>query len=299
MSLEIFAAGACLLSAPFAELIRSRRVSNSWSQRGGTMTPGVYTLDEALQLIRFMQGDFKIAPMFRDLCGLELEENQAELIGCLNGADAVLVEINSPVAIQYSRYALSRARLIGSLLNRLKSTTEMARTSNAWYNQGLMAGNSQTRAETAQRLARMLPVDLPNLDLARAVLLDSRPYHRDFNGLVEGLEELRDAFRAPLGVVTYTHQYMPDGRPLPWPSDFVDLTIAAAKQLNLPVFHPADFVRSYGVGRALLPDRVHYQAEFSAVLAEPLWEFTKSLVGEPCRNTASGQTTVVPESRLA
>ena len=279
MKLEVFSLGACLLSAPITELISSERVRHGWNRCSRNVTPAIYTLDEALQLIRFMRGEMEIPPLFRELCRLSPDEDGLALKPSLETADAVLIEINSPVAIRYSRYALCRSQLISCNLSYFKRTPDLARTSNAWYHQGLMAENAKVREETAQMLARAIPEDMPDPDLARAVLVDARPHRRDLDGLVEGLAELRDAFRGPLGVVTYTHQYMPDGRPLPWPTDFVDQTFAAAKRLDLPVFHPSDYVRAHGVAQALMPDRVHYQSEFSATLAEPLWEFTKKLVG--------------------
>ncbi|MBY0320970.1 MAG: hypothetical protein K2X72_19770 [Reyranella sp.] len=279
MSLEIFSVGACLLSAPVTELISSNRATNSWNRYSKHITPAVYTLDEALQLVRFMRGDFDIPPLFRELCRLDRSEEGPPLKGALDTADVVLVEINSPVAIRYSRYALCRSQLISLVLNYVKTSDELARAGNAWYHQGIMADNAEVREETAQKLVRAVPDTMPDPDLARAVLIDSRPSRRDVAELAEGLAELRDAFRAPLGVVTYTHQYMPDGRPLPWPADFIEQTMAAAQQLALPVFHPSNYVRSYGATRALMPDRVHYQPEFSAALAEPLWEFAAGVAG--------------------
>lgn len=277
MALEVFSFGACLLSAPLIELIKSDRVSASWRLHGKTSGPAVYTLDEALQLLRFMRREMDIPDWIRALCAMGREEDNSNLSECFDAAKGVIIEINSPVAIRYSRFALCRSEVIGLILNRFKSTPELAKASNAWYNQGLMGENAIVREETAQRLILAMQPDMPDFDLANAVLVDSRPHRRDLDGLVEGLAELRDAFRGPLGVVTYTHQYMPDGRPLPWPADFVEQTITAAERLSLPVFNPSEFVKSFGASRALMPDRVHYQPEFSAALAEPLWDFIQRL----------------------
>lgn len=280
MALEVFCNfGACLLSAPVSPLVKDGRVKGSWYRHGKYGGPGVYTLDEALQLVRFMRGELDIPTLFRGICGLSPDENSSALSGCFDTAEAVLVEINSPVGMLFGRFALSRAQVIGRILNRFKSTPEMAKASSAWYNQGMMGGNATVLEETALIMAQGMSDDMPDLDLARAVLLDSRPNHRDLEGLVEGLRQLRDAFKGPLGIVTYTHQYMPDGRPLPWPSDFVEQTIAAAERLDLPVFQPSLHVKSYGASRALMPDRVHYQGEFATALAEPLWEFLQHVAG--------------------
>ena len=279
MSVEMFPVGACLLSAPFSALTSSRRVTNTWNTYGGgTGTPALYTLDEALQLIRFMRGELDIPPLFRSICGLGPTEDVLGLRNCFDHTQAVLVEINSPVAICYGRYALSRAQVIETILNPIRTTPELSAAASAWYNQGLMAANSTIRETTAQMLAHATPDSLPDADLVRAVIVDARPRQRDFDSLVEGLAEIRAAFGVPTGVVTYTYQYMPDGRPLPWPADFVDQTIAVARKLDLPIFQPSEIVRSHGASRALAPDRVHYQPEFAAVLAEALWKFICSFV---------------------
>ena len=278
MSVEIFSFGACLLSAPANEIIRSNRATGSWSRHSKTSGPAVYTLDEALQIVRFMRGDLDIPPLFRNLCCLDRNEDGRTLKACFDSADVVLIEVNSPVAIRYSQFALCRSVIIGSVLAPLRQiSTDMARMTNAWYNQAMMAENSEVREKIAQVLARAVTDDMPDADLARAVLVDARPYRRGLAALVEGLAELRDAFRAPLGVMTYTHQYMPDGRPLPWPADFVDQTIAAAQKLDLPVFKPSEFVAKYGPKRALMPDWAHYQPEFAVALGDSLWEFIENL----------------------
>ena len=282
MGPEIFDLGACLLSAPLGALTVAGLATRSWNQHSASSAPSTYTLDEAIQLIRFMRGDFDIPPLFRELCCLDRNVDPSPLKRCFESADVVLIEINSPVSIQYGRYSLCRAIVIEGLLGPLsKINRELWQATGTWYNQGLMADNSEVRAETAQRLARAVADDLPDADLARAVLVDARPRRRDLASLVEGLAELRDFFNIPLGVVTYTHQYMPDGRPMPWPSDFVEQTIAAAEQLSLPIFKPSEVVKSYGADRALMPDRVHYKPEFAAALGEPLLEFVKRIAGNP------------------
>lgn len=290
MRVQLFSIGACLLSAPVNELARSGRVEDSWRTKG-IGGPAFYTLDEAIQIIRFMRGELTIPPLFRDLLALHQNEDWRPLSACFDTAQAVLIEVNSPVGIMYSRYALCRARLAERILTPLRAGGgNVAQAAIDWYWQGLMAGNTKVLAESAQTLVRAVRDDMPNPDLQRAVLVDTRPYRRDVAGLVEGLAMVRDAFRAPIGVITYTHQYMPDGRPLPWPLDFVEQTLAAAKQLNLPVFKPSEFVAQYGAKRALMPDRMHYQPEFTSALADQMWEFVKDIADLPSGTATASQT---------
>jgi hypothetical protein len=86
---------------------------------------------------------------------------------------------------------------------------------------------------------------------------------------------------APTGVVTYNHRYMPDGRPMQWPPDFVASVIAAATALGLPYTEPSDLVKQYGVEVALKPDFVHYRTEFEPVIGESLFRFMLESLGDP------------------
>ncbi len=184
MSVQVFSIGACLLSAPVIELMNMGRIKDSWRQHGKG-GPAVYTLDEAIQIVQFMRGELVIPPLFRELCCLDPEEDVERLAACFDTAQAVLIEINSPVGIRYGRYALCRARLAECVLTPLRALGgEVTQAAIDWYWQGLMAGNLAVLKESGLTLARAVREDMPNPDLQRAVLVDTRPYRRDVNTFV-------------------------------------------------------------------------------------------------------------------
>ena len=198
--------------------------------------------------------------------------------------DLALVEVNSPVRICYDSCSLNRSVINSRYLDPLaRKSAELDRIRIEWYHHGLMNGNHSARVAAAEKLVKAIAEDeeFPDAELARSVLLDAFPHQRDFSEIVEGLAALRDLVNGPLALVTYTHQYMPDGRPLPWPPDFVDVQLAAAEELGLPVFRPSEIVRPYGISGAMRKDRVHYQDEFVPVLAKALYEFIEVTVPFP------------------
>ncbi len=286
---DVLELGACLLNAPFGNLLKQRLVTATWRKVGLTYSPSVYTLDEAIQAVKFFRGELDVRRELRPLCSLPIDWPEEKVAaGAEMAPDLVLVEVNSPVRICYDFYSLCRAEINSRYLVSLaRKSDELHRIGNEWYFHGLMNGNHSVRVAAAEKLVKAIAEDdeFPDAELARSVLLAAVPHQRDFSEIVEGLAALRDLVNGPLALVTYTHQYMPDGRPLPWPPDFVELQMAAADCLGLPIFRPSEIVRLHGVARAMRDDRVHYQDEFVPVLATALFGFiteaTALLPAEP------------------
>ncbi|MGE5269594.1 MAG: hypothetical protein ACM3JG_07980, partial [Thiohalocapsa sp.] len=279
--IEIQPFGACLLTAPVGELLVQGRAATTW-HRLGTNGPSIYTLDEAIQAAEFFRGDFEVPPELRPLCSLPAKWSPAEAAKTVAATpDLVLIEVNSPVRIAYGQYSLNRAEVNHRYLVPLADQSEeLHLISNEWYLQGLMAGNATARVTAAEQLVKVISQQqqIPDWELACDVLRRAVPQQRDLDEIVEGLARLREVVNGPLAMVTYTHQYMPDGRPLPWPPDFVDLQVAAARRLGLTMFEPSKIVRSHGVARAMRDDYIHYQDAFAPVLADALFDFISNVV---------------------
>lgn len=288
-NIEVLGLGACLLWAPLGQLQGDRRITSTWRQLGLGYAVSIYTLDEAIQAVRFFQGALDVPKPLRPLCTLPDQPVDGDSWPQMT-PDLVLVEINSPVRIGYGPYSLCRAALNEHLLIPLGQRSDEAnRAGSQWYNQGLMESNEEIRAMTAEKLIAAASEDagFPQAELARSVFAETAPHRRDLDEIVEGLAELRDLLGAPLAIVTYTHQYMPDGRPLPWPPDFVDVQEAASERLGLPVFRPSRIVRARGFATAMREDGIHYQEGFVPTLAEPMLAFINETV-EPTAAAADG-----------
>jgi hypothetical protein len=275
--MEILGLGACLLWAPLCDLAKTGRVTDTWS-RLGINTPAVYTLDEAIQTIRFFRGEDDVPAELRALCalppGAPSPGTGRELA---MSPQLILVEINSPVRVCYGRHCLNRAAVQNHILAPLAKKAPGLPAD--WYYRGLMNGNRQFQLDCAEKLIAVVKEidDLPNPELSRSVLREAVPLRRDLDEIIVCLEQLATLLPAPMAIVTYTHEYMPDGRPLPWPPDFVELQISAAERLGLPTFRPSELVQSRGIDGAMREDRVHYQDGFVPLLADELWQFVEKV----------------------
>lgn len=274
--IEIQPFGACLLAAPVDALLAQRRARTTWAGFG-TDCPSIYTLDEAIQAVEFFRGDIDVPSELRPLCSLPSEWSSADATEIASAApDLVLIEVNSPVRIAYGPYSLNRAAMNGRYLVPLADQSrELHLLGNEWYFQGLMAGNTTALRTAAAQLVEVISQQkqLPDWETACDVVREAIPHQRGLAEIVEGLARLRELVNGPVAMVTYTHQYMPDGRPLPWPPDFVELQISAARLLGLPMFEPSRIVHAYGVPRAMREDLIHYQDGFGPVLADALFDF--------------------------
>ena len=271
--------GACLLSAPLSDLLTRELIRDAMSESRNGAGDAYYTIDEAIQALRYYRGELDVPKELRSWCSLSPERPGYQGAAPLfDRSDVTLLEINSPVAMIYRSIALGRAEVIERILNPLAARSEeLHEIGNDWYYRGQMNANEAVIVETAKRLVPEIGDDFPEAALARSILLETRPRVRDLDGLVEGMKTLRDLAKSPLGIVTYTNHYLPDGRPLPWPPDFVDQTFEAARRANLPVFDPSRVVSGYGIAAAMLEDRTHYRDDFAPVLGEAMLPFIEGL----------------------
>jgi hypothetical protein len=154
----------------------------------------------------------------------------------------------------------------------MKVSREVKKLASSWLNNGVLGGNSELQAQTAEALIQVMPPQMPDHpEIIKRVLRELRGHRRDIR---EGLEELRALtdYR-PMGVLVYIFQYMPDGRVITWPERFREDVIDAAGQLGLPIFDPSPLVVDYGVPKAMMDDLGHYSEEFLPVIGEALADF--------------------------
>jgi hypothetical protein len=185
--------------------------------------------------------------------------------------DVVLVEPASPVDLIFRGYNINRAGLHKRVKSRIeKLGSEEKKLADRWYRAGLANFDDEVRAEAAARLLARLPPRMKHIELIRAVVDETRSSKAD---VVDGLRRVRDLVGRPVGVVVYVFQYLADGRAISWPQGFYKDVINAARELDLPVFEPAQSVNRFGVEAALRPGLRHYTDEFTKVIAHELAEF--------------------------
>jgi len=237
--------------------------------------PSVLTIAEAIQALRMLRGEIAIPRSLRTWCGLDPEvEGSRWTRRALGSLDFVFLEPNTSIMLAYQGYYLNRFDFYHEMLRPLEALGPEALSAvRAWHNQGILQANEEVRASAAAHLASLVQGDDEIAHLTRAVLLESRPSRADQQMIVEQMREFASLVMAPVGVVTYVHQYMPDGRMTEWTPGFVDSIAAAASDLGLPVFEPSKLVQQHGVSVAMKPDRLHYAPGFEPIIAEALVDF--------------------------
>ena len=279
-SLKILPLGACLLHGPLGYAIRENRNISCTTSTMGTGTPALYSVGEALQAFKFFRGEIDIPQPYLPLVDIDagFDPRSQEGHRFFDG-DVAMFEPNMPVDIHADGVYFNRACIISRVLNPIKAVSEdAARTAYAWWTQGITVGNDAVTVELANKIIGFIPQEMPDKELAIDLLRKLRGIRHSRETLTQGIRQVRDEAGLPMVIVTYTHNYMPDGRAMPWPPDFVEDTIAAAKTLDLPIFHPADFVVREGVANALMKDRTHYQDHFSAMIGREMVKFGSAVL---------------------
>lgn len=264
----VLAVGACLLHGPLNPLARERK--RIAYPKYGTF-PGVYTFGEMFQAFDILLGKRDVPAEIRPLANIQPNFVARPTAAGFNEVDAVLVEPSSPINLVYRGYHLHRNRLTHAVIAPIKATSrEAAKAASQWFRTGLIGLDDEVRGKAAEELVKHIPADLPDKDLVADVILETRSNKAD---VLAGFKGISSIVQRPMGVVVYVFQYLPDGRALSWPEGFLEEIVAAAQELDLPIFQPAEVVRSYGVKEALGDDLRHYRAEFNPVVAEALADF--------------------------
>lgn len=271
--IRLLAIGACQLIAPLSPLLKARRVKPSH-------VIGAYTIIEAHQRLRFMRGEFETPKELHRFCEItERLDPSSPMFQPIETADVNLLEPNSPYCTYFGSHALNRATLQRDFLNALaKVGPDAHRATSVWLHQGLLGCNEQRKREAAEFLVPLLDDRIEDVDLVRELLLGMYGRKQDYDEFVSSIAEIRDMVPSPMALVAYIHQYLPDGRPLPWPPEHLEYTIEAARRLNLPIFNPADIVAKFGVDKAMNEARTLYRDEFCPVIGDHLYAFVRDVI---------------------
>jgi hypothetical protein len=264
--------GACLLHGPLNPLARERK-RLAYPKYGPF--PGVYTFGEMFQALDILLGKADVPAEIRPIANIRPNFVAKPSAVGFNEVDVVLVEPSSPVNLCYRGCYLNRTTLAQIVIAPIRATgREAAKAAGQWLRTGLVGFDEAARLKGAEDLVKLIPKDLPERDFFADVILETRSSKVD---VLEGLKNIASIMQRPMGVVVYVFQYLSDGRALSWPEGFLEEVLAAAEELDLPVFQPAEFVRSYGVKKALRDDLRHYNEEFTPVIAEALAQFADSV----------------------
>lgn len=273
--------GSCNVRAPLFKAAKKwpRHPNTDWSAISTNFSiDGPYfftfTVGEMLQAIACYKGERRIPTELLELCQMSPRWAPSPINSPLQSANVALAEPTTSIEIRFDGYHLNRGAVRHLLDPLVNSNPQAKRLRSHWYNKGIVAMDDEAKREIANRLIALVPADIPQREISIEVLKGAVGRHQD---VIEGLQLLTRELDMPLGIVAYTWRFMPDGRPLSWPDGFHAEVIAAASQLNLPLYEPRNLIDRLGFNYALRADLTHYTIDFEADVAKELINFGASI----------------------
>ena len=265
--------GGCMLRQPLR--VMATRQRGLADQKYGSDT-AKHTFGEMFQFIEVLRGAKSIPREFMSLC--RISPRAGPVVGAedFRDLDVALIEPASPAEITFRGFAINRIGLMKMLAPVEAQGREAAKLADAWLRVGLTGFNEDVRAAAATKLLGYVHGDTEKADLTRAVISETRAFKSD---ITDGFRRMQESLGCPIGVVIYVFRYLPDGRPIYWPAGFRKEVVAAAQELNFPIFDPAPLVAEHGVQVAMADDTQHYSRRFLPVVGRALMAFAHEVHG--------------------
>lgn len=280
--LNVAAFGGCQVNGPIRVLRSQRRVNPVYRLMGFQDTPFVFTVPAALQLIRFCNGEQAVPREIREFCYSDAEcEPRGEAQDIMRNADAALLEPNTPIDLSFDGYFLNQNILQQLIVARARQIDPvLGKLAHKWKADGLLKQREELRAECAAKLLKTFPCESESDRLIHQIFKGCRGVRASEDDLYRQVSEYRELLSMPTGIVLYTFQYMPDGRPISWPAEFKDQMTSVAKRSGMRLYDPSPMVAQYGTEVALREDVRHYRDDFYVVVADILMEFLAEVLSD-------------------
>lgn len=276
--------GTCRVHGPFEELVQRGRAVRVWDV--GVTT---HTLAEALQLIRYIRGDFDIPRLVRPFV-FEPEQGPTRTkmdASILDTVDTFFVEISEIQHISYDPYVLNVNKFYSKFISKYGHQLL------DWYR--AFAAGRVDDAVIASAMAKLSDLDLEEKIWIESLLRHTRRQHvgeADLSGAL--LDDImfdpgKQWILVPLFLVPGL-----GGAQMKDRAKGIEVANQLGKQKNLTVFDPTTLLEKYGVKTALDADGrdvYHYHQKFNEVVADSLLD-AAGLVAK------SNETTIAVTARI-
>jgi len=234
----------------------------------------VHTFGEMFQFIDVVQQKKVIPEDLVALTHAPEEGGRGSAADDFGALDLAVLGPSSPIEIRFRGLALNRQAVQEHIRASLRDESgEAEKHLGIWLRQGLVGLNARARTSSGERLLDFLRADTKDADLARSVIREVEVSKGD---IVGGFRRMRELLNCPMMVCLYIFRYMPDGRAISWPAGYREEVLAAAAELDLPVFDPAPLVVKHGPASVLAAGFSHYRPKFLPVVGEALVEFAQA-----------------------
>lgn len=267
--------GSCGINNPQFSLNAEGRVPYLWSRFGFKHTPYALSSGAAVQLFDFCAGERRLPLETRLLAYMDPNQPTAQTRDVLFDADVILVEMSTPIEYLLDGAIVNINRISESVVAPLRKCMDKKLV--ARWAGGLSQGDEEIRKVSAEALLAQMPEDA---DKSLTMLIKELHARRlDTDDMVRDLSALRERLRRPMGLVLFDYCYMPDGRPVEWPTGFKRQQVDVAKRLGIPTLDFAPIVEKLGTAVTMESDLRHWKVEAYPIQAEKLYDFAAVQVG--------------------
>jgi len=285
--------GGCLVAQPLKAFAEARYEPRALASFG---ILAKYTLTEMVQFFQVLRGELEPPPELKVLAGYRANFERPSPAR-LAEVDVVLIEPNTTDEIHYGGFVLARMGVVNEVIRPLEKARperEVAHMLNEWWVKGLIGRDETVRSTLAAKLAPLVPAEWPNADLIRDVLTNA---HGVLGDVMVGVTDLVPLVDKPVGLVTCSFQYMPNGRPMHWPPNLREEVVKAGEVFGMPVFEPWRMVKALGVAKTLMPNLKTYRDEFRLPLGDAIVDFAASVAARKAPQAAVPSTNTAPPKR--
>ncbi|MGX5832029.1 hypothetical protein [Mesorhizobium sp. 43Arga] len=264
--------GGCLLNNLISALHQNNKLGGIYKEMGFLRTPFSISAASAVQLLEFLTGSNTIPQHVRRFCYLDSsrEPNKAQM-AIPYTADLIIVEMSTSIDILYDGFVVNTNRFQEIILPELEHLNVPSRIVAKWRS-SLVKQNESDRAKYATQLLELVP-STEEFEWLHDLVGRTTTRQLNVDEMTDYIGRIRETVDVPLAMVHHNFRYMPDGRPVSWPTELKDQSIEVAHRLKAHELDFAPFVARHGVKRVLADDCRHWNPAFFPEIANHLYKF--------------------------
>jgi hypothetical protein len=268
--------GGCGLHNPLSAFDNERRKAGL-PKTGVPYPPFSLSANTNHQLIDFLSGELEIPEWIVTLAYYAgFSRPPPEQVKQMFSGDVALVEMSTPTEFIYQDVLLNINRFEEVILPNIADFGSQRKVMTRWKG-ALRRANEELRREMAEEIYRSIPKDTPEREGVANFVRETTSRMLTVDDMTRSLGDLRDRLGVPVGLVLHNANYMPDGRPVPWPADFKDNCIEVARRLNIATLDFAPYVQSEGASKVMAGDLRHWNPKYFGRLGEHMYAFCESV----------------------
>ena len=276
---RILSLGSCQVHDPVWDLHRRGLATAVIGESG--IWSNSHCFAEHLQLLEYCRGNLQVPREIRlHMFGNPDFDPQASNGNPYDNADVILAEICTQFEFVFDRWLLNRNLIAERLVKRAEEWGEGAQHAAVdWFWNGFVKDTDEgNRKSRATKLLEFLPREGIQAEVDRMIVSEAHAVRLDAVTMQQRMEEFKESISAPLAIVSHILRYMPDGRPIIWPSGYLQMLNDVCRKMDVPIINPCRLVMRYGVDSGMTEDMGHYRKNFLPVVADEFLSFSRHII---------------------